>query len=103
MDSSTEPLQPVYLRLTYPLSHNKYVTVGLFEHYDYDVCVSFTNGARRMVIDVADWNLLNLFRDRITDGLQRSHDLTFTYETAADDEKESPRCKPSASDGHKYA
>ena len=79
----------VYLRLTYPIAYgNKYVTVGLFRHENYDVCVSFHNPRRTILLDAADWNLLMLLRDRITAAVQsKDAKLLFTCDDKQEREK----------------
>ena len=71
----------VYLVLLYPLSGKKYINVGLFAEHDYEVYVSLVDitRQRRVLLDIADWNIVALFRDRITSGLQRPTELTYAY------------------------
>ena len=85
------------LRLTYPIAYgNKYVTVGLFQQQDYDVCVTFNNQRRTVLLDAADWNLLMLLRDRITCGIkqqqqQQSKDAKFMF--MCDDKQDNEKLK----------
>ena len=64
-------MEHVYLSLTYPLSHSKYLTVGLFKQRDYDICFCINSvGTQRVLIDLSEWFYLMTFRERISDGLQ---------------------------------
>lgn len=89
----------VYLRLMYPLAVNKYVTVGLFEERNYEVCVRFNVDTRRFVgssvlLDLADWNFLMLIQQRITNALQQGcKTAKFTCEDANGEEEEYQKLK----------
>lgn len=70
-----DPIRHVYVSLAYPLSNSKYLTVGLFEQRNYDVCFCITSvGTQRcshqVLIDFSEWIYLMTFRERISDGLQ---------------------------------
>ena len=82
-----------FLGLTYPLSHRRYITVGLIEERHYEVCLSFTNGGsgarpHRVVFDFTDWNLLMFLQERITEDSLRHRSSDVKLVLFEDKEKE---------------
>lgn len=78
MSSTTAAEEHVYIVLTYPLLHKRYVTVGLFEERNHIVFVSLSsscastisNDRQRILFNFTDWNLLTLLHESVNNGLK---------------------------------